>query len=726
MKVSRKGGLRVLGPLTLVGLAVAGLVGVAPVAGAAPSVSGGGPDRQFDVTTVSTRADMVTGGDVLLRIDVPRNVPMDKVSVTVEGRDVTDAFRAGEQPRALLGLVDGLELGDNEVVVQANGGGHGRPSTQLTVSNHPITGPVFSGPHQTPFICETDAFELGTPLDEHCSANSRVQYYYRSTTDGTFKPFVPDSPPPDDLDHTTTTEGHTVDFIVRVETGTINRAVYQTAFLHDPGTPLPDAWTDTRGWNHRLVYAFGGGLRASYHQGRWITGGSGGKVGAGLLDDTFLGLVDNALARGYALASSSLNVLNNVGNDVLSAETAMLVKERFVEQFGPDLWTMGFGCSGGSIQQYLIAENYPGILDGIIPSCSFPDILTASTTFTDCELLDHAFATSKQPLTERQKAAIVGHRTYDYCRNSLRSARVHASTTCDPAIPQELIYDPMKNPTGARCTLWDNMINIYGRDSATGFARSAFDNVGVQYGLEAFNSGAISAEQFVELNERVGGHDQDGNFASARTVGNKDGLEIAYRTGRINSGAGGLSSVPIIDYRGYADAVGDVHDAVRTQVMEARLVEANGHADNQAIWTTPGPSLRDPERFADSIRVMADWLDNIAADTSDDPAAVQVVENRPDDAVDACWTESGARITNHAVCLELYPPQGNPRLAAGAPVTDDVLKCALKPVSAGDYGQPLAAGQLERLNDVFPGGVCDFSRPGIGQQPLEGTWLRFE
>lgn len=42
------------------------------------------------------------------------------------------------------------------------------------------------------------------------------------------------------------------------------------------------------------------------------------------------------------------------------------------------------------------------------------------------------------------------------------------------------------------------MVNVYGRDPATGFARRPFDNVGVQYGLAAFNAGAIPFEQFAD------------------------------------------------------------------------------------------------------------------------------------------------------------------------------------------------------------------------------------
>ena len=96
---------------------------------------------------------------------------------------------------------------------------------------------------------------------------------------------------PADLAQTTTIDGRTVDYIVRLERGTIDRAVYEIAALHDPASP-PSPFTAEPGWNERLVYTFGGGCNVGYHQGT----GTGG-----VLNDLFL-------SRGYAVASSSLNV----------------------------------------------------------------------------------------------------------------------------------------------------------------------------------------------------------------------------------------------------------------------------------------------------------------------------------------------------------------------------------------------------------------------------------
>ena len=48
---------------------------------------------------------------------------------------------------------------------------------------------------------------------------------------------------------------------------------------------------------------------------------------------------------------------------------------------------MGNGCSGGSIQQNTVASIYPGLLDGIQPSCDYPDSITTGLEVTDCVLL---------------------------------------------------------------------------------------------------------------------------------------------------------------------------------------------------------------------------------------------------------------------------------------------------------------------------------------------------
>jgi hypothetical protein len=179
-----------------------------------------GAEARTRIETLSTRPDMVTGGDVLVR---------------VHGR---------------TRLVTGLHEGRNRLRIG---------NARLTVINHPITGPIFSGPHEQPFVCETEAAGLGAPLDADCSIATRT----RTTDDG-----------------------------VTVETGTINRGIYEIA--------MP------RHWNRRLIYNFGGGCTDG-----WYRQGLGT---AGVLDRFMLD-------HGYAVASSSLNVFGNNCQEVTAAET---------------------------------------------------------------------------------------------------------------------------------------------------------------------------------------------------------------------------------------------------------------------------------------------------------------------------------------------------------------------------------------------------------------------
>ena len=104
------------------------------------------------------------------------------------------------------------------------------------------------------------------------------------------------------------------------------------------------------------------------------------------------------------------------------------------------------------------------------------------------------------------------------------------------------------------------------------------------------------------------------------------------------------------------------------------------------------------------------------------PQAQKVAAHRPTDFVDACYTAADAKITNMDRCAELFPIASDARIVAGAPLANDVRKCTLKPVDPDDYLVSLSVEQLGALQRIFPEGVCDWSRPGVGQVPLAGTW----
>src|SRR5512138_1421212 len=126
---------------------LAALLALQPSFASAQGRSAEAQDR-FGVRTLSTHADRVSGGDVLVEITYPDANKNHPLIVTLNGRDVSGAFRPGEAPRTRVGLVTGLAVGKNTLTV--DGRGWGLPSESLVLTNYPIEGPIISGPYQQP------------------------------------------------------------------------------------------------------------------------------------------------------------------------------------------------------------------------------------------------------------------------------------------------------------------------------------------------------------------------------------------------------------------------------------------------------------------------------------------------------------------------------------------------------------------------------------------------
>lgn len=704
------------------------------------------PEGSVTVTTVPTPAAYVSGGETLLRIETEPGIELAHVTVSVDGRHADVVAppapdRLGRDEHALLVLVSGLAEGDNVVDVSVDG----RPAASLTVTNWPIEGPIFSGPHLEPYFCLSELapdddgprrFAIGngesldgTAVGEHCSMPTRYDFVYRAEGQSQWRPL--DTPSlPADVAMTTTSEGKSVPFVVRIETGTINRAIYQIAVLYQL-SPVMEAdvspWRPPAAWNGRLVYTYGGGCEAGGFQGT-STGGA---------------LRAEVLGAGYAVASSTLNVNAQGGcNDPLSAETTMMVKEHFAEAYGPPLHTIGNGGSGGAMQQLLIAGAYPGILDGILPTLTFPDAVTYFIDTEECRLPLRRYLNGSG-LDEETKRVIGGWARWYTCDESLgpRTNRI-GPDDCPSMIPEAARYDARTNPAGVRCSIYDAMHSVFGTKRydeiepppARDFGRSPHDNVGVQYGLLALNSGKISKEVFLDLNEGVGGWDIDFQWRPERAEGDPAATRAAYETGRVTSGAGGLAVTPVIDERSYLDDSGNFHTSYYSFVMRERLRRDNGHSNNYVLQRHgPGTSLG-----SDNLAAMDEWLTNLALDESDAPLAEKVVRAKPASLVESCWDAEGRQIVEpqrydtgrlydntEGQCNALYPPHTGPHMVAGGPLTNDVLKCQLKPLDPADYRVVFTEAEWARLQRIFPTGVCDWSKPGVGQEVMPRTWLSF-
>jgi hypothetical protein len=665
---------------------------------------------------------MVSGSDALVEIRSASGVPLN-ISVKVNDHDVSAAFHPNAERRSLIGLAAGLKIGRNTIVAKS-----GSQTARLEVTNYPIAGPIVSGDHLTPFLCNTVQSGLGEPLDADCSAQTKIEYFYKSAEPvaatgrgrgaAAFKPLDPAQPRPADVAQTTTSDGRTVPYVVRVESGTINRAIYRIAILDDPSRAATSPWTPGPAWNRAFMMTFGGGCGTNYNQG------TNQAVGA---------IFDAAVSRGFAHAISTQNVMQQHCNDALSGEALMMIKEHFIKRYGIPKWTMGFGGSGGSIQQLLIAQNFPGLIDGLLPSLTFADSISVRPSVTDCRLLMNYYKTDAATWTKEKQTAVEGY-TPGTCTSWDRSFInvIVADFAQGCGIPKDQVYDPVTNPKGARCTMWDTNVATFGRDPKTGFARRSLDNVGVQYGLKALNTGAITPAEFLDLNRKIGGFDNDGHPRADRTVADPESVRMAYVAGRLDSAAGGLGSLPILHYRSYNDPLGDIHTFDRDFTFRERLRKAYGRVDNQVIWIYPNGGGANLGAVVTGLAIdtMSQWLDALAKDPSTGPAIDKVVRAKPAAAVDACWTADGTKIaeplslTGSGTCASLFPPHSTPRLVAGAPLADDVLKCQLKSIDATEYKTPFTAEEMQRLRAIFPNGVCDYSKPGVNQKPLGGIYQR--
>jgi hypothetical protein len=724
---------------------------------AGAAVADGSPDRHgggLRVETLSGPAKYVSGGAARLRVVVPASVSLDAARVTVNGTDVTGDFVPDDQaPHALEGVVRGLPDGESTVAASVP-----RRRASLTLVNHPVTGPMFSGPQQADFFCSTPAhlagFDLAGPfLDDDCSLATQVGYYYR-TTGGVWQRYDPAAPRPADM--STTPTG--VDFVIRWERGTINRFVYTIAVL-DPEASGP---SDLSHWNRKLIYYFGGGVAVGHYQGSNNQGESRYAYGLG---------------QGYAIAWSTGTKTNTHYNLVLGGETAMMVKSRFVTEYGDPLYTVGLGGSGGGIQQYVYGQNHRGLLDAAIPQYSYPDMVTQTIHVGDCELLERwmdqkvlADPTSKwRQWTNR--TLLEGLATSDTVTNPYAQLTpwlaTPGSSECingwrglSPlALNPKYGTAPGITPeqqAAVEWTHWNDAVNVYGRDPETGYARSTWDNIGVQYGLKALVDGKLTPAEFLDLNADVGGWKQpqdavqegcpfvtqacpsDVDVWSARNInapgadgvrprteGNVDAMNAAYRSGMVFDGK---IDIPVIDWRHYLDGELDMHNARQSFASRQRMLDAKGTAANQVVWFTDARPARAFDQTPMALAVMDEWMTNLRAHPSRG-----VVGNKPAAAVDSCFATDGSLIYQGkdawrgvldrgpaGACTQKFPINGTSRTVAGGPFDEQHFKCALQPVTKaidrGVYGswRPDQA-ERARLGQIFPTGVCDYRKADVGR-----------
>jgi hypothetical protein len=477
-----------------------------------------------------------------------------------------------------------------------------------------------------------------------------------------------------------------------------------------------------------------------------------------------------------------------------------MLKEHFIEDHGVPLYTVGVGGSGGAIQQYVYAQNHPGLLDAAIPQYSYSDMVTQTVHVGDCELLEHYFDATDRLNPKwrdvRNRRAIQGlnasptpvigaseaaswnalYGVYPLLGLS-RPLPIPPTQTTPPPLTEcrrawfgltPLVLNPTftnvsdldklaQGAAGVEWTHWGDLVNIYGV-GADGFARSPWDNAGVQYGLQALVDGTITPAEFLDLNARVGSWKEPAQmvtegypFAGAATPLNFDpwsarnmnlspdggvtpaprrsgdlaAIRAAYASGMRFDGH---IDIPVIDWRHYLEEQLDMHHSHQSFATRRRLELARGDADNQVIWFTDARPFVAFDQTPEAFEVIDEWMANLRAHPERGVAG-----NRPPRAVDRCFTTLGQEIAagDHVwdgilddepagACTQLFPIRKSSRIVAGGPIEGGIFKCALQSVDAaigaGVYGSWVPSdAERARLVQIFPDGVCDWSRGDVGR-----------
>jgi len=656
--------------------------------------------------------------------------------------------------------------------------------------------PYFSGPLHYPFLCQTEESGLGQPLidnesgygvpvfemkngkktkkiagySQDCSVRTSASYWYNVKGTKEFQPYN------SAIDLGTIEKiqvnDRTLPFILRVEVGTLNRYIYTVLTIKAPhetlSQPLPTAW------NQRLIVQMRGGVGVGFKQGNTNP--------ISMAESRY-----EQLKTGYALLYSSGLQTSNHYNIWESEEIALRLKRQFTALYGKPLYTVGLGASGGGIQQYLLAQNAPGVIDAAIPQYSYPDMVSQTIYALDCDLLERYFEiddrddvrwdkwqnrTLIEGLSARNVEEHEYRRIYQWSKlmNGYFPTRPRGVGECVLGWrgagqvahnPRYTHYyhryskDVWRNTDWSH---WQNLVQFYGTDKY-GFANSLWDNVGVQYGLTALKNGDISAEDFIDINFHVGSWrpqhemqvarfwkfsgDKDklselniwssqnirkskGSQPAPRLAADPAAIQGAFKSGMVYTGEG---AIPIIDIRHYVDPIQDMHHSFASFTSRQRIIDRQGNADHQVIIMAEQPF--DPTEFA--FNKIDEWMLNMLANPE-----LSLVAAKPQSLQDTCLDDQGKTIAEgkgvwdgqwnnqqQGACMKKMPNFHSSRQIAGEDIRDLTFKCQLIPVkeaiNRGFYGDKDMQAHIQQLNEIFPDGVCDYSKPGQGEPIISAS-----
>ena len=199
----------------------------------------------------------------------------------------------------------------------------------------------------------------------------------------------------------------------------------------------------------------------------------------------------------------------------------------------------------------------------------------------------------------------------------------------------------------------------------------------------------------------------------------------AYRSGLVFRGD---IDIPIIDWRHYLEHQLDMHNSHQSFASRQRMLNHDGRASNQVIWFTDARPAVAFDQTPQALAVIDDWMANIHA-----KPWRGVVRNKPAGAVDSGFATDGSLLHlgrdvwdgildrgPAGPCTQTFPLFSTPRIVAGGPIEGSVFQCATMPVTKavkrGLYAPWIpSAAEVDRLEQIFPTGVCDYSKRDVGR-----------
>jgi hypothetical protein len=605
---------------------------------------------------------------------------------------------------------------------------------------------LYSGPKQYPFYCMTIDSKVGQPLVDNqqgygvpvyqnfdkqdkiigyskdCLIKTQLQFFYLNNDDSLVRLTTDKF-----TQLTTLADAKKPLQLFRVELGSINRFIYSIAMAITPKEL--GSRTGSSLWNEKIIYQFNGGSGIGFRQGRHKA----------------VKTLSRRLAqvkKGYAVISSSGNRTSYTYNMLLAEDTARRVKTNFVSLFGEPIYTVGIGGSGGGLAQYLIAQNSTGILDGLIPQYSYPDMLSQTIYTLDCDLFNNYFTFRARDNSRwqqwDQRQLLEGMNTLHDFPQKIAFLQPVAQLMAGmiPSFPEgnsecingyfglsTFIHNPRQGflrrffsedvVEQTNWNYWEDMAWLFERDQH-GMVQSTWDNDGVQYGLSALKQNKITLAEFVHINKNIGSWKEQhqmtaeniiapfgrklpfwvslwGSDNITEIVNNKpaprrsapiDAIEAAYRGGQVFIGQVDL---PIIDVRHYLEEKLDMHHLSASFSSRLRLETANGHYNNQVIWVAKRDFNPTPEAFA----MMDLWL----LKRKENPE-LSAGESKPEQLQDSCFDASGRVIAQgegvwhgnwnnqqEGVCAQHYAIFSNSRIQAQGPWQGSVFKCHKIPLT---------------------------------------------